>query len=271
MMPEASQTVVTPVAKAAPAPILYATDFSDSSQRALVCAKHIARLRGTTVRTIHIIDLSETEGTVNALQDRSWRELRRIRRELRLAGVKETATLITGGMAAKAVCDAARRYKAGLMVIGLSADTFIISSAMGTTAKRILRKAPCPVMTVGIRTEDPPSHIFDRVLYVADSDPASLEAAIAGWPVKNRLDAPHFIVLPPGEERPLAIGPEAALKLHITNQNAAILVKRGALELNPDLIVLGMKTGGYLDSWNAGGFANQVIGNAPCPVLTVRA
>lgn len=258
-----------PVAKAAPAPILYATDFSDSSQRALVCAKHIARLRGTTVRSIHIIDLSETEGTVNALQDRSWRELRRIRRELRLAGVKEVATLITGGMAAKAVCDAARRYKAGLLVIGLSADTFIISSAMGTTAKRILRRAPCPVMTVGIRTEDPPSHIFDRILYVADSDPASLEAALAGWPVQNRLQAPYFIVLPPGEERRPAT--EFSAGLQITNQNAAILVKRGALELKPDLIVLGMKTGGYLDSWNAGGFANQVIGNAPCPVLTVRA
>lgn len=260
---------MAPVANATPE-ILYATDFSDSSQRALICAKHIARLRGTTVRTIHIIDLAEAEGSVGMLQDRAYREIRRIRRELRLAGVKESATLVTGGAAAKGVCDAARRYKAGLMVIGLSADSFIISSAMGTTAKRILRRAPCPVMTVGIRTEDPPSHVFDRLLYVVDSEPASRERALASWPVKNRLDAPYFIVLPPGENPQHATMEEAAVSLQISNQNAAAMVLLAAKELKPDLIVFGLKSGGYLDSWNATAVANKLIGNAPCPVLTVR-
>lgn len=270
MMQEGTQTVAAPVAKAT-SEILYATDFSDASQRALICAKHIARLRGTTVRTIHIIDLAEIEGNLNTVQDRAHREIRRIRRDLRLAGLKESATLITGGASAKSVCDAARRYKSKMLIIGLSADTFIISSAMGTTAKRILRRAPCPVMTVGIRTEDPPSHIFDRVLYVADNDPASLESATASWPVKNRLEAPCFIVLPPGEAPKHASADEAAVHLQISNQNAAALVLLAARELKPELIVFGLKSGGYLDSWNASAVANKLIGNAPCPVITVRA
>lgn len=261
--------LMTPVANAI-SDILFATDFSDSSHRAQICAKHIARLRRVNVRTVHIIDLAETEGLLSKVQDRAYRELRRIRRDLRLAGVKEQANLITGPSAAKGVCDIARKYKAGLLIIGLSADTFIISSAMGTTAKRILRRAPCPVMTVGIRTEDPPSHIFNRVLYVVDTAPASIEAALASWPVENRLDAPHFVVLPPGEQRRPISAADAAAELQISNDNAAALVLLAAKELKPDLIVFGLKTGGYLDAFGPMGVANKLIGNAPCPVLTVR-
>lgn len=270
MKQEAAQTVMAPVAKAT-SDILYATDFSDASQRALICAKHIARVRGMNVRTVHIIELAEAEGLLNKMQDRAWRELRRVRRDLRLAKVKEFATVITvGGSAARAVCDAVRRYKASLLIIGISGDSFIISSVLGSTAKGILRRATCPVMTVGIRTEDPPSHVFDRVLYVADSDPASLEKALASWPVKNRLEAPYFLVLPPGETPAPATPEEAAIRLQIANPNAAALVLRGAKELKPDLIVFAFKSGGYLDALNAGGFGYKIIGHAPCPVLTVR-
>jgi len=271
MLQEAPETVTAPVAKKV-SEILYATDFSDSSQRALVCAKHIARLQGMNVRTVHIIDLAEAGGAFNKIQDHAWRELRRVRRNLRLGGVKEVANLITsGGSVARSVSDAARRYKAGLVIIGISGDSFVISSVLGSTARGILRGAPCPVMTVGIRSEDPPSHVFDRVLYVVDSDPASLKKALASWPVKSRLDAPHFIVLPPGEAPTNTSAEDAAVSLQISNRNAAALLLLAAKQLNPELIVFGLRTGGYLDALNAGGFAYKIIGHSPCPVLTVRA
>lgn len=271
MLQEAPETVPTPVARTT-REILYATDFSDSSQRALVCAKHIAHLQGFNVRTVHIIDLAEAAGNFDKMQDNAWRELRRVRRNLRLAGVKEVATLITsGGTVARAVTDAARRYKAAMLIVGISGDSFVISSVLGSTARGILRTATCPVMTVGIRSEDPPSHVFDRVLYVVDSDPASLKKALASWPVKSRLEAPHFVVLPPGESPKNATAEEASISLRISNRNAAALLLLAAKELNPDLIVFGLKTGGYLDALNAGGFAYKVIGHSPCPVLTVRA
>src|SRR5690348_549399 len=77
--------------------ILFATDFSESSQRALICVKHLARLRGATVRSIHVIDLAHANGNYNQCQDNALRGLRRVRRELRLAGVKESANVINAG------------------------------------------------------------------------------------------------------------------------------------------------------------------------------
>lgn len=247
--------------------ILYATDFSDSSHRALICVKHMARLRGLTVRSVHVLDLAGADGHFEKLQDSAHKDLRRVRRELRLAGIKEIPSMITAGAPAPAICSAARRYGAGILVIGVSGDNFVISSVMGTTARSILRNAPCPVMTVGIRSEDPPSHKFDRVLYVADTDPYALPKALCAWPIRNRLEAPYFVVLPPGED-PDGEDPQGVER--IPSRAAVRYLLHQAKELNADLVVLAVRTGSYLDSFTTGTLAYRIIARAPCPVLTVR-
>ena len=248
--------------------ILFATDFSESSQRALICVKHLARLRRVTVRSIHVIDLAHANGNYNQCQDNALRGLRRVRRELRLAGVKESANVINAGTEARAICDAARRYQVKLLVIGLSGDSFVISATLGSVAKGVLLKAPCPVMTVGIRTPDPPTHKFDRVLYISEADPPCLGAAIAAWPIKSCLDAPNYVILRPGVAA--ADIPETPGIHPVDSQGAAAYVLNQAKLLAPDLIVFGLRAGSYLDALTPSSFAYKLIGGAPCPVLTVR-
>lgn len=248
--------------------ILFATDFSDSSQRALVCVKHLARIRGLTVRSIHVIDLAHTNGDYNRAQDSALRGLRRVRRELRLAGVKESANVINAGTEARAICDAARRHQVKLVVIGLSEDSFVISASLGSVAKGVLLKAPCPVLSVGIRTPDPPTHKFEKVLYVSEADPPCLGNAIAAWPIKSVLDAPRYVVLQQGVAA--ADIPDTAGIRPVEFAGAAAYVLNQAKQLEPDLIVFGLKAGSYLDALTPSTFAYKLIGGAPCPVLTVR-
>lgn len=248
--------------------ILLATDFSDSSQRALICTKHLARLRGLTVRSIHVIDLADSAGNYNRCQDNALRGLRRVRRELRLAGVKESANVINAGTEARAICDAARRYQVKLLVVGLSGDAFVISAALGSVAKGVLQKAPCPVLSVGIRTPDPPTHKFDKILYVSEADPPCLGNAIAAWPIKSRLDAPHYAILQPGIAA--ADIPDTPGIRPVEYQGGAAYILNQAKQIEPDLIVFGLKAGSYLDSFTPSAFAYKLIGGAPCPVLTVR-
>lgn len=260
--------------------ILYATDFCEPSQRAFACAKEIARRRGAFLRSIHIIDLAGQEvrqhTSFQAALSEAHRSLRSLRRELRLGGIREAAHVITAGTCAQAIRDAALRYHSSLLIVGLHGDPGLKVPVFGGTVRRLLRNPPCPVMTVGLRGPAPEPNGLVNVLLVTDNIPESLHAALQAWP--SELHGPaaaHFAVLPPD-----AVKDAAGSAKHETGipprqtvgyEEAAKTILAKATEIQANLVVMGIHSGGYMDSLAAGSVARAVISKAACPVLTVRA
>ena len=261
-----------------PAEILYATDFCEAAGHALKFAKKVARLRGCAVRAIHVIDLSGPAGGVYAsyaaAYDVAVRRLRALRRELRLSGIPRSATLITSGAPARAIRDAAFRYQSGMIVLGLFGESDVLTTSLGRVARSILRRAQCPVLTVGPGSPETDSPDFKRVFYITDISPDSLLAATHVWPAQfDHLATRPRAVLPApkdAEKLPPANASLSAPFLPIEHHNAGATLLAEAASSNADLIVLGVRSGGYLDVFHAGSVPNALISRATCPVLTVR-
>lgn len=269
-----------------PAEILLATDFCEPARRALVCARKIARARGAPVRALHVLDLIGTtaaeRGSYTAARDSAEHRLREIRRELRLAGVRESAMLIAAGRPARAIRESMEQHRSGMLVVGLNGSRSRRISTMGATTRALLTQPhpPCPVLVVGAAASEP---ALDRdrftcepVLFVTDTDAASLRAALKAWPLPQSArelgGVPVWAVLSPsGNHDTLTEIPELFAPVQrVPLAEAALNLLREARERKAGLIVLSVRAGGYLDSFRSGSLGHALVKGAPCPVLTVR-
>lgn len=257
--------------------ILFATDFCEPSQRALLYVKKLALVRKAAVRSIHVIDLTDGAGTrhrsFSAARQSAERRLREVRRELRLAGIQETAALISGGKPADAILEAAAQYRLGILAIGVNGASSAKSSSLGRTARVLLQKARWPVLTVGAgcaaHTKTAPT---GKQLFVTDAAPESLRAARMAWPVpQNDEPASIYTVLPPAcPELPGWIDSFFDPIRLLQHDGAAEMILSHARDLSIDWVVASLRKSAYLDSFARHRFAHTLLTKAPCPVLWVR-
>lgn len=258
--------------------ILLATDFCEPARRALASVRQLARARGAAVRALHVTDLTGTtasqreQTSYSSVRDSAERMLREIRRELRLAGVQESAMLIAAGRPAKAIREMAEQRRAGLIALGLNGPRSRRPSTLGATTRSLLKHAPCPVLTVGSRVPGTPVSCkgdcwCERALIVTDNHPESLAAALSAWPPPSGSEPVVRVVLPPDtRQQPPPEPREGTLPL----AQAARLLLREAAARKTGVIVLALRTGGYLDSFAARTVAHTLVTRAACPVVTVR-
>jgi nucleotide-binding universal stress UspA family protein len=259
--------------------ILYTTDFSETSRRALACAKQIARRRGALLRALHVIDLTGHTGpahsSFNAAIETARRAMRVTRRQLRLAGIREDVTVISGGSISLAIRDAAVRYRSRMIVMGLHGEAGISTPTFGGNVRRLFRTSPCPILTVGLRGTDNPAPAFERVLCVTDASAETVASVREAWPLDGE-DAPlaHFVVLPneAADESPQAgdVSPALAPQSIVDYHQAAGLILAKAAESRADLIIVGLRGGGCLDTLGAGSVVRTIWSKCACPVLIVR-
>jgi universal stress protein A len=137
--------------------ILVPTDFSADADDAFEYALELARKFDASVHLLHVVEdplaagmwsseiyTAELAGLqVNLVRDAEAR-LRR--------SVPENAgsvfTEVRTGNAAKAILEAARDGNVDLMVMGTRGRTGIAHVVMGSVAERVVRLAPCPVLTL---------------------------------------------------------------------------------------------------------------------------
>jgi nucleotide-binding universal stress UspA family protein len=140
--------------------ILVATDFSEPADAALTYGRALARNFNATLHLLHVVgDLSRiaygADGFVTALPD--------IQRELEDAARKQLDDLlvdnderplatrrviITSNAPALAVVEYAGRESIDLIVTGTHGRGAVGHLLMGSVAERVVRTAPCPVLTV---------------------------------------------------------------------------------------------------------------------------
>ena len=137
--------------------ILVTTDFSECSLKAFPLALELARAADATILLAHVDEfrfppLIEYAGVqmqemVTANTDRALLELERLR-ESCLDGYPAVKRHCVRGVAADEIVQLAREQQADLIVMATHGRGFVAHALLGSTAERVVRHAPCPVLTV---------------------------------------------------------------------------------------------------------------------------
>lgn len=282
------------------ASVLVATDFSPASRAALLYALSIVRRYGAALYLAHIVrpdtfHRADSDSARAALAE-AWREGQRLTTDLLVSGQLRGIPhklLVAQGDLWEGLAPMLRQNHIDLLVVGTRGRSGLAKMLLGSVAELVFRQAPCPVLTVGPRSNtesSTPDAGLRRILYATDFTPQSLHALDHSLSLAQHYQA-HLILLhvtpepaPHGEPTlqnaqdrlrqliPSDVGLETQPDFVLASGQPAARILQVAAERSPDLIVLGVthpQTGAFAGRrWTV---ASEVTANAACPVLTVRA
>lgn len=145
--------------------VLVATDFGEASDRALEYGRELARTFGASLHILHVVEnfvarYATDAGYINfpdiqaQFEESAAAGLKRLmsdddRRTLRVKGVVRTSSSPAAEIAAYAGSEGI-----DLIVIGTHGRGALAHLLMGSVAERVVRIAPCPVLTVHAAEHD---------------------------------------------------------------------------------------------------------------------
>ena len=144
--------------------ILVPVDFSKESEKALAYAIPLARQFGARLTLLHAIEpiaRPDFDGAFPlVLQNEKARKfcegvLKQIVEKLEIEPALLEKTLVRYGRPFHEISEAARTLKADLIVIATHGYTGLKHTFLGSTAERVVRHAPCPVLVVRRRANQP--------------------------------------------------------------------------------------------------------------------
>lgn len=143
--------------------ILISTDLSPASHAAVDKGAVLARQMGVSVLLLYVYDpallsplfmlpggaaLAPAEDRLKDFEQGIQGEMRKLHTE-RLTGIRSVELLIRQHPnAAEGICTTARENKVELLVLGTHGRTGLDRAFLGSVAERVVRHAPCPVLTV---------------------------------------------------------------------------------------------------------------------------
>jgi len=140
--------------------ILVATDFGEAAEVALNYGREFARRFGATLEVLHVCDSVAARGFG---VDGFVPDLEMLQREVETAAriqldalltdedrtaLKAKAVLRTSASPALAIVDYAKESGANLILMGTHGRGAMSHLLMGSVAERVVRFAPCPVLTL---------------------------------------------------------------------------------------------------------------------------
>lgn len=289
--------------------ILLATDFSSWARSAEEYASSLAaswRAHLTVMSVLEFPPGLNPDYPVNQqyLTDRTREtseQLAEFKQRLAPRGI-DVSTRIATGLPSEQVVAAAQVEESDLIVVGTRGKTGLAHVLLGSTAERVIRTAPCPVLAVH-QAKDGTTHAgggigLDRILVPIDFSDCSLDAleyaAVVARQAKASLELLHVLepvsygldfTLGRAEEREqkrermtkrlhdLSAALAAAgltVKHHLRGGMPVDSILDAARTLPSDLIVMGTHGRRGLSHVMAGSVAEAVLRRAVCPVLTVR-
>jgi nucleotide-binding universal stress UspA family protein len=140
--------------------ILFPTDFSQGARAAMDHAVSLAgdyKARLVLLYVIQDISIAEwyipsslsVTDLVEDMQKSAWKEMDKWAAEVS-AKVKEVEKMVVRGVPFVEIIRTAKEKNADLIVIGTHGRTGIDHMLFGSTAEKVVRKSPCPVLTVRI-------------------------------------------------------------------------------------------------------------------------
>jgi universal stress protein A len=137
--------------------ILVPTDFSADASAALDYAQALGRPFGASVCLLHVVENPLAAGVwssdmytaeIAGLQINLVRDAAERLQELVPAGAGWMTTEVRTGPAAREILAVAQERKADLIVMGTRGRTGLAHVLLGSVAERVVRMAPCPVLTL---------------------------------------------------------------------------------------------------------------------------
>jgi nucleotide-binding universal stress UspA family protein len=140
--------------------ILVATDFGEASNTALLYGRDLARRFGARLHVIHVVDLlvahvGASEGLIGNLQElqeddeaQAERDVQALLSDEDRQMLRARTVVTTSSTPAEAIVDYAKAQNIGLIVVGTHGRRAMARLFVGSVAERVVRSAPCPVLTV---------------------------------------------------------------------------------------------------------------------------
>jgi nucleotide-binding universal stress UspA family protein len=132
--------------------ILHPTDFSEPSQRALQLACSLARDQGARLVLVHVAARPAAVYGEAILIPEPEDYLKPLKRQLDQLPVPDSTVAVERrleeGDAVPDILRVAQETGADLIVMGTHGRTGLGRLLMGSVAEQVVRKAPCPVLTV---------------------------------------------------------------------------------------------------------------------------
>jgi nucleotide-binding universal stress UspA family protein len=131
--------------------ILFPTDFSEPSRYAFSVACALARDYRARLLVLHVVPPPLFHGEVVARRqgdgfyEGHWAELRKLQPPDPGVAVEYA---LEEGDAVEAILETARQSPCDLIVLGTHGRSGLGRLLMGSVAEQVVRKAPCPVLTV---------------------------------------------------------------------------------------------------------------------------
>jgi nucleotide-binding universal stress UspA family protein len=293
--------------------VLCPVDFSEFSARALARACDVAAWFDARVTVAHVCPnvipggpenpyFPVSEETMRAVREQSREELARFTKPFLERGVA-LATEVWEGEAWRAILEEAAALPADLVVMGTHGRTGFEHLLLGSVTEKVLRRAGCPVLTVGSGGPASAPGLFRRILCAVDLSEHSRQtidtalafaqesdAVVTLLHVVNAASGPAvtglFRPLPALDTRRRELESEALEKLRAAtpdgtrewcqvNERATTgtpwrEILAVADERKVDLVVMGAHGHGPVGERLFGSTTSQVVRRSARPVLVVR-
>lgn len=289
--------------------LLLATDFSEWARRAEDYACSLALSWRAHLTVVTVLEFPPGLNPEYPVNQQYLTERTREAAEL-LADFKHrasskgvaVATRMATGLPSEEVNAAARDQDSDLIIMGTRGKTGLAHVLLGSTAERVIRTAPCPVLTVHMAKEEAAVDLssigLQRILVPIDFSDCSLEAleyaAVVAGQAKASIDLVHILepvsygldfTLSHADERrqkrerlsnnleALSAALSAAgltVKSHLQGGLPADAILADMRALQSDLVVMGTHGRRGLSHVMAGSVTEAVLRRADRPVLTVR-
>lgn len=285
--------------------VLVPSDFSTFSARALEQAVALARWYEARLTVLHVVPqpLALHGDGVPIAQSLSTREaaaaeLSRFVEPASAARVP-VETAVSEGEPVREILRRASEGRADLLVMGTHGRGGFERWVLGSVTEKVLRKAPCPVLTVSGHESAQAAATLKGILCPVDFSEASSRALQYAFSLAQETDA-RLALLHVVRELPAASDPASfdvsgyrARVLEEARQRLRGLVPAGVRDwCTPEeliatgkphreivraaqaraagLIVMGVHGRGVVDLALFGSTTHQVVRAADCPVLTIR-
>jgi nucleotide-binding universal stress UspA family protein len=140
--------------------VLVATDFSQPSETALEYGRTFARTFGATLHVIHVVEnvflrtaagefgVSEAGVVMQSLEEAARKQLEATVKEDDRRELNARTAVLNANSAALGIVSYAKEQGAAMIIIGTHGRGALSKLLMGSVAERVVRTAPCPVLTV---------------------------------------------------------------------------------------------------------------------------
>jgi nucleotide-binding universal stress UspA family protein len=279
--------------------ILFATDFSSSSDSAASYARALALNYRSSVEIVHVFDPSKVTSYVEAIlgvpvKDRRQvvsETLDQLRSEFAAAGIDAQSSSPEAHRAHTALLKLSREHDADLIVAGTHSRWGLERLVIGSTAEELIRNAVCPVLTVGPHAKPAPDGplVFRTIVYATDFSVEAAKAAVYALSFAQDSGAHLYFchvarAEATAEERKSLDSrfkadlqrmiPESSYEwctpeTVIEHGDAAAGILDLADRVHADLIVLGARNASFWLTHIEHGLTPDLLAEATCPVITV--